>query len=61
MTMDNYRELIKLLIQCERDLKGVKVIKEFAPSCSINEIAFYLYKHGVKVKVVDADEASKGA
>ena len=52
MTMDNYRELIKLLIQCERDLKGVKVIKEFAPSCSINEIAFYLYKHGVEVKGV---------
>ena len=53
--MDNYRELIKLLIQCERDLKGVKVIKEFAPSCSSNEIAFYLYKHGVTVKGVDAD------
>lgn len=52
MTMDNYRELIKLLIRCERDLKGIKVIKEFAPSCSINEIAFYLYKHGVEVKGV---------
>lgn len=44
MTMDNYRELIKLLIQCERDLKGIKVSKEFAPSCSINEIAYYLSK-----------------
>ena len=50
--MDNYRELIKLLIACERDLKGVKVSKEFAPSCSINEIAFYLYKCGVEVKGV---------
>ena len=59
--MDNYRELIKLLIRCERDLKGVKVSKDFAPSCSINEIAFYLYKHGVKVKEADADEACKGS
>ena len=59
--MDNYRELIKLLIRCERDLKGIKVIKEFAPSCSINEIAFYLYKHGAIVKGVDADEACKGS
>lgn len=50
--MDNYRELINLLIQCERDLKGIKVSKEFAPSCSINEIAFYLYKRGVEVKGV---------
>ena len=37
------------MCKCEKDLKGHKVDKTFATSCSINEVAFYLYKHGVKV------------
>lgn len=48
--MEEYKKLIDLLIKCEKDLKGHKVDKSFAPSSSINEIAFYLHKHGVKTK-----------
>ena len=47
--MDNYKKLIDLIIKYEKDLNGYKISKEFSSSCSINEIAFYLYKHGVTV------------
>ena len=56
--METYYKLINLMIQCESDLKDKKTIKEFAPSCSINELAFYLYKHGVKIESEVKNECS---
>ena len=48
--METYYELVRLMIECELQLKGTKTIKEFAPSCSISELAFHLYKHGVRIE-----------
>ena len=46
--MDEYYKLLDLLIKCEEELRDIKTSKEFSPSCSISEIAYYLYKNGVK-------------
>lgn len=51
--MEDYAKLIDLICQCELELKGHKSDKTFAPSCSIDDIAFYLYKHGVKTEKGD--------
>lgn len=51
--MEDYKKLIELMIRCEKDLKGHRVDRTFSPSSNINEIAFYLYKHGVKVEKGD--------
>lgn len=56
--METCYKLIDLMIQCESDLKGNKTSKEFMPSCSINELAFYLYKHGVKIESEVKNERS---
>ena len=46
------KELVDLLIQCEKQFCGHDVSEEFSPSCSINELAMWLFAHGVTVKEV---------
>lgn len=55
---NTYNALILLLMRCERELKGNKTNKYFAPSCSINEIANYLCEHGVKIESEVKNERS---